>query len=345
MICREKENPVIRKENIPAYCDNAKVIGTFNAGAATMGEETVLVVRVAEKAIQREGGITALIFDESTKKIVPRFFPFGQISDTNDQRSFYVGEKQYLTSISHLQVARSKDGVHFKIDNYPFMIPENEYEAFGIEDARISYIGGHYYITYSATSCRGTVVGLAMTDDFSSVKRVGILFQPDNKDTVLFNDKINGKYYALHRPSSSAFAKPGMWLAESPDLRCFGMHRFVAGVRPGKWDCARIGAGAPPFMTEKGWVEFYHGATEQNRYCMGVMLLDKNQPWKVLARSEYPLIEPEYPYELDGFFGNVIFGCGATLKNGFVNLYYGASDESVAMVSMTVQDIYHHLDV
>ena len=84
MICREKENPVIRKENIPAYCDNAKVIGTFNAGAATMGEETVLVVRVAEKAIQREGGITALIFDESTKKIVPRFFPFGQISDTRE---------------------------------------------------------------------------------------------------------------------------------------------------------------------------------------------------------------------------------------------------------------------
>lgn len=345
MICRAKENPVLTKEDFPVLHKGCENIGAFNAGAAVCGGETVLLARVAERPVQTDAGLSCPVFEPETGRTVTVTFSPEQLAGNTDPRSLTVGGKRYLTSISHLHAARSGDGVHFRADPAPLLQPQNAYEAYGIEDARISRVEGSYYITYSAASPLGCVVGLAVTDDFVTVRRVGNLFHPDNKDAVLFDRKIGGKYYALHRPSSSSFAKPAIWLAESPDLRCFGMHRFVAGVRPGKWDGARIGAGAPPFLTEKGWIELYHGATADDRYCMGAMLLDRDEPWKVLKRSENPLVEPEYPYEKKGFFGNVIFGCGLTLSGNTVRLYYGASDESVAMVSMTVQDIFDHLGI
>ena len=345
MICREKENPIIEKDFFPVLNEGFENIGAFNAGAAACGGETVLLVRVAERPVPTDGKTACPVYDPAVGKTVAVDFSPEQMEENEDPRVLIIGGKRYLTSISHLHVARSRDGVHFRADPAPFLRPENEYETYGIEDARVSMVEGRYYITYSTASPLGGVVGLAVTDDFVSVRRIGNLFHPDNKDAVLFDRKINGKYYALHRPSSSSFTKPGIWLAESPDLRCFGMHRFVAGVRPGRWDGARIGAGAPPFLTEKGWVELYHGATEDDRYCMGAMLLDRDEPWKVLARSGEPLVEPEYPYEKKGFFGNVIFGCGLTLSGNTVRLYYGASDESVSMLSMTVQDIFDQLGV
>lgn len=343
MICRADENPVIQKEDIPASRSDFEVIGVFNAGVAAFNGETILLIRVAEKAVQNGEDYICPVYSEKDGKITTKKFKKNQIENDKDPRTFWAGGKQYLTSISHFHVARSKDGVHFKPDAEPFMMPATKYEAFGIEDARVSQIDGHYYITYTAASSMGCVVGLAVTDDFVSVRREGVLFPPDNKDSVYFDRKIGGRYYALHRPSASEFAKPEIWLAESGDGKCFGMHRFVAGVRSGSWDSARIGAGAPPFLTEKGWIEIYHGATEDNRYCMGAMLLDKNKPWEVLARSKKPLLEPEYPYEQNGFFSNVIFGCGATKNGDTVRLYYGAADSSIAVASMTVQDIYRNL--
>ncbi len=345
MICRAKENPILGKKDFPVLHEGFENIGAFNAGAALCGGETVLLVRVAERPVRREGRTLCPVFDPASGKTEVVGFTPEELRGNGDPRVLTVGGKRYLTSISHLHVARSRDGVHFRADPAPLLQAQNEYETFGIEDARVARVEGRYYITFSAASPLGSVVELAVTDDFTTARRVGVLFPPDNKDTALFDRKIGGRYYALHRPSCSCFAKPAIWLAESPDLRCFGMHRFVAGVRPGKWDGARIGAGAPPFLTERGWVELYHGAAEDDRYCMGALLLDRNEPWKVLARSGEPLAEPEAPYERRGFFGNVIFGCGLTREGDAVRLYYGASDESVALLSMTVGDIFSHLGV
>ncbi len=131
-----------------------------------------------------------------------------------------------------------------------------------------------------------------------------------------------------------------MWLARSPDLRHWGGHQKLIDVRPDCWDCVRVGAGAVPFRTAKGWLEIYHGADKNNRYCLGAVLLDGDDPARVLARSAEPLLVPEAPYELKGLLGNVVFTCGAITSNpDEILLYYGAADSVTALVTTSVDEI------
>jgi len=109
------------------------------------------------------------------------------------------------------------------------------------------------------------------------------------------------------------------------------------------WDSARVGAGAAPIKTSEGWLEIYHGADANHRYCLGALLLDLNDPSKVLARSEFPLMEPTEEYELTGFFGNVIFTNGHLVNNDTISLYYGASDEVICGAELSIQSILQTL--
>lgn len=245
----------------------------------------------------------------------------------------------YLTSISYLRIARSKDGRHFDIDDGAFLYPSGNLEIFGVEDPRITAIDGAYYITYSAISPAGVGVGLAVTRDFRSVERMGMIFPPENKDVVLFPERVGGTYYALHRPVPKGVGGPEIWIAESQDLRHWGNHRHLLPLRPGQWDSTRIGAGAPPIKTPSGWLELYHGADERNRYCMGAILLDLNDPTKLLARAEQPILVPEADYERVGFFGDVVFSCGALVSRDIVKLYYGVSDTSMACAELRLSEI------
>ncbi|MNZ61361.1 Beta-1,4-mannooligosaccharide phosphorylase [compost metagenome] len=253
------------------------------------------------------------------------------------------GRMVMLTSMSHLRIARSKDGIHFSIEEKPAIFPETELEAWGIEDPRITQIGDKYYITYSAASIRGVGVGLAETSDFVTFKRHGIMLAPENKDVMLFPEIINGKYYTLTRPVPHSFGAPEMWIAESADLVHWGNHRFLMGLRKGSWDGGRMGGGAVPIRTEKGWLALYHGADTKHRYCMGAVLLDLEDPGKVLARSTRPFMEPEAEYEVNGFFGGVVFSCGALLVGDTVRMYYGAADEVMAVADIPLSDIFDTL--
>jgi predicted GH43/DUF377 family glycosyl hydrolase len=339
-------NPVVRIQDVPPSRPDFKVLGVLNPGVVRFGGETLLLLRVAEQPISMDSGLCGSpVYDAASGETRILFFRRDDpCYDFSDPRVITSQDRNYLTSISHLRLARSRDGYRFAVDAKPFLAPATEYETYGIEDARITNIDGTYYINYSATSDAGIVTALASTRDFVEVRRIGNVFHPDNKDVAIFPEKIDGLYYALHRPSTSAFGKPEMWIAQSPDLLCWGNHRRIATVREG-WDSARIGASAVPFRTEHGWVEIYHGATAGNRYCLGAMLLSADEPWKVLARSEKPLIQPEAPYETDGFFGNVVFSCGATVQGEDVRIYYGAADESVACVDLTVGEILENLGV
>src|SRR5439155_3619406 len=119
-----------------------------------------------------------------------------------------------LNFISHLRVARSKDGHSIDSADGAIFGPANQYEEFGVEDPRITRIGDTFYITYVAVSRHGVATALASTRDFKSFQRHGIIFSPENKDVVLFPEKISGTYHALHRPAGSApFTKPEMWMA------------------------------------------------------------------------------------------------------------------------------------
>ena len=175
--------------------------------------------------------------------------------------------------------------------------------------------------------------------DFKTFKRHGIIFTPDNKDIAIFPGKINGKYYALHRPASAEYNFRDIWIAESSDLIHWGKHRSILQTRPGYWDNGRIGCSAVPFLTDAGWVEIYHGSSKENRYCLGVSIHDKDDPSWVLARSKVPLMAPETDYELSGFFGNVIFNCGVLFEDDMVKIYYGAADETICYAEVSLAGI------
>lgn len=134
-----------------------------------------------------------------------------------------------------------------------------------------------------------------------------------------------------------------MWLASSPDLLHWGDHRFVMGIRQGQWDGGRIGAGTVPIRTECGWLEIYHGATTADRYCPGAILFDAEQPNRVIARMEEPLLQPEAGYQQHGFMPDVEFTSGAVLSGDTLTIYYGAADEVMAGAEISLTAMLERL--
>lgn len=347
-IYRAPGNPILRPEQVKSSREDFEVIGVFNAGVARHRGEVVLLLRIAERPIGGGGADAVLcpIYDVETGEI--RIRPFARDdprNDFSDPRLVIRPGETFLTSISHLRLARSPDGIRFQVADTPALGPANRYETFGLEDPRITGIGDTFYVDYVGVAPLGVTTCLASTRDFQSFERHGVIFHPDNKDVVIFPARIGDKYYALHRPHSSLFLRNDIWLAESPDLLCWGRHRHLMGTRDGLWDEIRIGAGAVPFHTEKGWLEFYHGADRNNRYCMGAVLLDSAQPWKILARSERPLFEPQADYEQAGFFGNVVFSCGLLFEDETLKVYYGAADTTICYAEIPLADAYRNLNL
>jgi len=339
----EKRKIIDIDDVIPSR-DDFYVIGVFNPGVALYNNETILLLRVAEKA-RNSGGLCVPYFDNEKSAVGTKTFdPRDPEFDFRDPRVIHGKNRNYLTSMSHLRLARSRDGVRFAIDREPAITGCNKLQGFGVEDARIAKICDIYYITYSSASEYGIVENLSITRDFKSYEYRGAIFSPDNKDAAIFPAKINGKYYAFHRPSFSEYGKPEMWLAESDDLLYWGNHRHFMSVRDGMFDSGRIGAGCVPFLTDKGWLEIYHGATRENKYCLGAVLTDKNDPSKILARSRVPILEPDEGFECEGFFGNVVFSCGCTVGGDKVHIYYGAADTSVGLAAVELKDIFADME-
>ena len=340
-VFRSPHNPIIGPKDIKPSREDFEVIGVFNAGVARFQDQVILLLRVAERPIGKDAdAVPAAVFDTGAGDIVMKEFSRNDAeNDFSDPRLIIRRGQTYLTSISHLRVARSTDGIRFNIPDTPALSAANDYESFGIEDPRITLIDGTYYVTYVAVCPFGVTTCLASTNDFSSFQRHGVIFCPENKDVVLFPGRINDKFYALHRPVSPLFNSHEIWVAESPDLRCWGNHRCLMGPRPGFWDEQKIGSSAVPFRTELGWVEVYHGADSNNRYCLGAVLLDARQPGRIIARTDNPLLEPEVDYEIDGFFGKVIFSCGLLFEQDKVKIYYGAADTCICYAELSLNDV------
>ena len=343
---RAAENPIIGVGDVRASEAGFEVVGAFNAGVARYGEEVVMLLRVAERPVNDDATVvlTAMYDVERGRTVTRAFARDDAENDFSDPRLIVRGKETYLTSISHLRLARSADGIHFAIDERPAIAPANDYEILGIEDPRITAIEGTYYIDYVAVSPRGVTTCLASTRDFESFARHGVIFAPENKDVVIFPERIGGTYYALHRPNSPLFSRNDMWIAESPDLLCWGQHRHLMGLRDGAWDETRIGAGAVPFRIAEGWLEVYHGADRENRYCLGAVLLDGEEPWRVVGRSARPIFEPEAEYERAGFFGDVVFTCGLLFEEGMLKIYYGAADTVTCYAELPLADVMATLE-
>lgn len=170
-----------------------------------------------------------------------------------------------------------------------------------------------------------------------------MIFPPHNKDCAIFEEKVNDKFYALHRPSSVEIGGNFIWLAESKDGVQWGNHRCLIKTRPGSWDSARVGAGAAPIRTERGWLAVYHGANKQNQYCLGAFLMDNNDPSIVIARSTEPIMAPTETYELSGFFGHVVFTNGHIVNGDEVTIYYGEADEFVCGAKFSIEAILENM--
>lgn len=344
-VFRSPHNPIISPENVKPSRADFEVVCVFNAGVIRYDDEVILLLRVAERPVNTDAKVGLVpVYDKNTGKIeIKKFSKENPQNDFTDARFVRTPTEQYLSSLSHVRLARSTDGIIFDIEEKPAIKPENEYEAFGVEDPRITSINNSYYITYSAVSPLGSMIGLASTKDFKSYTRHGIIFCPDNRDVEIFPEKINDKYYALHRPNSGEYNKREIWIAESSDLLSWGNHRRVMGIRENYWDDGRVGGSAVPIKVNDGWLEIYHGADKNNRYCLGAVLLDVEKPWKVLARSQFPILQPEMDYEINGFFGQVVFNCGVLLEGDLVKIYYGAADTSLCYAETAVGDILKSL--
>ncbi|MGZ4206731.1 MAG: glycoside hydrolase family 130 protein [Actinomycetota bacterium] len=255
------------------------------------------------------------------------------------------GYMDYLTHVSHLRVARSPDGMRFEVEPTPAVQAATRMEEYGVEDPRVTEIEGEFLITYVSVGRLGITTSLLRTADFRTFQRQGTILLPDQKDVVLFPERVDGKYLALTRPMPASFGRVlGIWLAESPDLVHWGCHRPVALPRPGQWDEKRIGAGLVPIRVERGWLELYHGVDRTNRYGMGALLLDGEDPSKVLARTPDPLLVPEVDYERTGFLHDVVFPSGHVMvDDSRIRVYYGAADSFLAAADFSIGDVLAQL--
>jgi predicted GH43/DUF377 family glycosyl hydrolase len=347
MIERHETNPLIEPSSVKASREGYRVNGTFNAGAAEYNGEIVLLLRVAEDCVAGGCSVAVPYYRFDAEGGHPEILevkaddPDVRFKDT---RGIVYKGKDYLSTLSHIRIARSTDGIDFTVEDKPFISPSNPSESFGTEDARITQIDDLYYITYTSVSGDGWATALATTRDFITVERKGIIFPPPNKDVSIFSEKINGKYAALHRPHNEGFGKPSIWISESPDLLHWGRHKCLIRPRDNRWEEQKIGGGAAPIKTDKGWLEIYHGKGKDQIYSLYLLLLDLKDPSQVLKRGDEPILVPEAPYETNGFFPSVVFSNGVIAgTDGSVKIYYGACDETVCLAETYVDELLETL--
>lgn len=337
---------LLRPEDLPASRPDFEVVGAFNPGAVRVGNEVVLLVRVAERPRERRAGFTGLPRWDVAEGLRVDWVPDGEIElvDPRVVRRKRDGLVR-LTFISHLRVVRCGDGRAVREVGSETLRPLDETEEFGVEDPRITPVDGRYYITYVAVSRHGPATALASTSDFRTFERHGVIFCPENKDVVLFPEPIGGAYAALHRPvCGTPFTRPEMWAARSPNLFHWGAHAPLAVGGVG-WQSGRVGAGTPPIRVAEGWLEIYHGNHQPTRpgeigaYRAGAILLDPDDPARVLKLTPEPFFSPEADFEIGGFVSNVVFPTGIVRDNGALLIYYGAADAYTAVVEYAEQEL------
>lgn len=280
----------------------------FNSGACQVGDETILLVRV------------------------------------EDRRGH-----------SHLTVARSNDGVsNWHIDSQPSVhanFSEFPEETWGVEDPRLTWVAdrNEWVIAYTAYSSSGPLVSLATTTDFASFSRLGPVMPPEDKDAAVFPVRFGKRYAMLHRPVSGGSSGAHIWLSFSPDLTHWGDHHVLLHARRGAWwDANKIGLSPPPLETAEGWLVLYHGVRHTPGGCLyrlGLALLDREDPSRVLHRSDEWIMSPEAPYERHGDVNGVVFPCGWILNDatGEIRLYYGGADSCLALATARLSDLLDYL--
>ena len=333
-----------------------KVIGVFNPGAARLGDEIILMVRVAQASTLEDPGWfhspRSSVEDGKLHYGVDRLRIHPDDRGKDHRKPLLEGGRRRLAFVSHLELVRvSADGYTVReIVRHDQLFGRTPWEEYGVEDPRITQIGDTYYITYvSVSRGMGVCTSLMTTRDFITFERCGVLFPCENKDVVLFPEKVNGFYYAYHRPVGHIEIQDlAIVSATSPDLVHWGRHTHVLGCAAEGWYSKRIGAGPPPIKTAEGWLTIFHGVREQfpgdpiGEYTAGAMLTPLNEPERPIALSEQPFFRAEEEHEVSGYVKNVVFPSG-TVRDlddaDKLHVYYGCADSSVAVTTFSIRDI------
>ncbi len=317
-IIRHPANPVLTKKEVPFPCSL-----TFNAGVTKFQGKYVMVFR-------------------------------------ND-----YFEQDTLEKFRHtnLGLAFSDDGVKWSVEPQPVLDKTvfNDSTVSRAYDPRLTVIDGRCYLCFAVDTFHGVRGGVAVTDDFHHYEILS-LSAPENRNMVLFPEKVNGKYCRLERPfpmygrgrESWEGTRFDAWFSDSPDLRYWGSTQLVLGVEDVPFANDKIGPAAPPVKTKQGWLTTFHSVdiddargkngwekSWKKRYCAGLMLLDLQNPAKVIGLCPTPLIAPEASYETTGTFrDNVIFPGGMILEgSGEVKIYYGGGDAVECLATAHVDDL------
>ncbi len=271
-----------------------------------------------------------------------------------DGRTLLLLRVEHRTGLSSLVAATSEDGLTgWEIDPVRGLQSQSDRfeEHWGIEDPRITRVGDEYFVVYVGYSTAGPLVCLAKTRDFVKWERSGVLQPPEDKDAALFPTTFGGRWALIHRPAP---AMPGVgahiWLSFSPDLHHWGDARVLLAARHGAWwDANKIGLGPPPLLTKDGWLLCYHGVrvtASGSIYRLGLALLDRDDPTKVIARGNEWVFGPHEPYERSGDVPDVVFPCGWILRDDgdTLHVYYGAADSVVCVAEASLEKLLRHLE-
>lgn len=256
---------------------------------------------------------------------------------------------QGLDYVSHIGYALSEDGIHWKRLDEPVLSPEGDYDRRGVEDPRITKIGDWFYMLYTAYGTEkpgGSLetpvnirVAMARSKNLITWERLGIVLpEQDDKDAALFPEKVGGRYLMFHRLPRR------VWLAYSDDLKDWSDTRMIMEPRPGNWDGVSIGANGPPIKTEAGWLFIYHGYAEDRVYRTSAVLLDLNDPARVLSRPSGFILQPEETWELKGDVPNVVFSCSALPVGDQLYVYYAGADRVIGLATCSIAEIMDFLN-
>lgn len=303
-----------------------------------------------------------------------------------DEGKFYMLYRAAGNDTDHVirfGLAVSTDGFHFeRTSDYPVFGPsENGPDSGCVEDPRIVKFGKEYYITYAyrpyapgqywtfkhdevklpecgedaPMAWRSNLgnSGLAVTKNFQTFRRLGRLTSPvlDDRDVILFPEKVKGKYAMLHRPKSFVGDKygvkyPSVWIKFSDDLLSWEdkeSHLVLSGTR-NTWE-EKLGGSTPPLKTDKGWLMLYHGVEHGGLgyYRVGALLLDIDNPLHILAKTPHPILEPELEYETAGIYHGCVFPTGNVIVGNTLYVYYGGADKYVCVATCPVDELLNHL--
>jgi len=279
----------------------------------------------------------------------------------------------------HFGLAKSDNGLDFeRVSDEPVLSPSVDgYDMGCVEDPRVVKIGEWFYVTYASRpfppgqywlpaeqqkykrlECpedfpwimqnNATATGLGLTKDFKTWIRAGRLTSPlvDDRDVILFPEKVNGKYYMIHRPMNWTGEKygtdfPAIWISSGDDLLNWENPKLLAKAEF-VWEC-KVGGNTPPLKTEHGWLTIYHGVGADKHYRLGALLLDLKDPTIVRYRTKDWIMQPEEDYEINGPYKGVVFPCGSVIKDDTFFLYYGGADKYVGVATCPIKDLLAYL--